>query len=128
MTFRIRGNGRPLEKVHEIIDQLSGIGGRNSIGFGPNRVRSVPDAIALALSRHFNGSSTTSNLQAGAVMAAHNPDPTPAPADNLTNGLEAVVETKRTDAKADLCPMCGAAAFVHEEGCSKCYSCGHSEC
>jgi ribonucleoside-diphosphate reductase alpha chain len=30
--------------------------------------------------------------------------------------------------KADLCPECGDAALVYEEGCQKCYSCGFSEC
>jgi ribonucleoside-diphosphate reductase alpha chain len=28
----------------------------------------------------------------------------------------------------DLCPECGQAAFVNEEGCRKCYACGYSEC
>jgi len=28
----------------------------------------------------------------------------------------------------DLCPECGHAAVVNEEGCRKCYSCGFSEC
>ena len=28
----------------------------------------------------------------------------------------------------DLCPECGEAAVVNEEGCRKCYACGHSEC
>ena len=28
----------------------------------------------------------------------------------------------------DICPSCGASALVYEEGCSKCYACGHSEC
>jgi ribonucleoside-diphosphate reductase alpha chain len=28
----------------------------------------------------------------------------------------------------DLCPECGQAAVVNEEGCRKCYSCGYSEC
>ncbi|OGM03856.1 hypothetical protein A2112_01255 [Candidatus Woesebacteria bacterium GWA1_42_12] len=28
----------------------------------------------------------------------------------------------------DLCPSCGASSLVYEEGCAKCYSCGHSEC
>lgn len=29
---------------------------------------------------------------------------------------------------ADLCPQCGDAAFVMEEGCKKCHSCGYSMC
>lgn len=28
----------------------------------------------------------------------------------------------------DICPSCGVSSLVYEEGCSKCYSCGHSEC
>jgi ribonucleoside-diphosphate reductase alpha chain len=28
----------------------------------------------------------------------------------------------------DLCPQCGEAAVVNEEGCRKCYACGYSEC
>ena len=28
----------------------------------------------------------------------------------------------------DICPECGEAAVVNEEGCRKCYACGYSEC
>jgi ribonucleoside-diphosphate reductase alpha chain len=28
----------------------------------------------------------------------------------------------------DLCPECGQAAVINEEGCRKCYACGYSEC
>jgi len=35
--------------VDEIVTQLEGIGGARSVGFGPNRIRSVPDAIGQAL-------------------------------------------------------------------------------
>ena len=28
----------------------------------------------------------------------------------------------------DLCPECGQAALINEEGCRKCYGCGYSEC
>jgi ribonucleoside-diphosphate reductase alpha chain len=28
----------------------------------------------------------------------------------------------------DLCPECGQAAVVNEEGCRKCYACAYSEC
>lgn len=37
--------------VEEIVDQLEGIGGYRSVGFGPNRIMSVPDAIGRALAR-----------------------------------------------------------------------------
>ncbi len=35
--------------VDEIVAQLTGIGGARSVGFGPNRIMSVPDAIGRAL-------------------------------------------------------------------------------
>jgi ribonucleoside-diphosphate reductase alpha chain len=35
--------------VDEIVTQLEGIGGARSVGFGPNRIMSVPDAVGQAL-------------------------------------------------------------------------------
>ncbi len=35
--------------VDEIVTQLEGIGGARSVGFGPNRIMSVPDAIGQAM-------------------------------------------------------------------------------
>jgi len=35
--------------VDEIVTQLEGIGGARSVGFGPNRIMSVPDAIGQTL-------------------------------------------------------------------------------
>jgi ribonucleoside-diphosphate reductase alpha chain len=37
------------ERARLIIDQLKGIGGRLAVGFGPQRVLSIPDAVAKAL-------------------------------------------------------------------------------
>ncbi|EKD86783.1 MAG: hypothetical protein ACD_37C00146G0004, partial [uncultured bacterium] len=28
----------------------------------------------------------------------------------------------------DICPECGSGSLAYEEGCRKCYACGHSEC
>jgi ribonucleoside-diphosphate reductase alpha chain len=47
------------------------------------------------------------------------------------NGNEhsAQVETATAVMKmGDLCPECGEATMVNEEGCRKCYTCGYSEC
>jgi len=35
---------------------------------------------------------------------------------------------KTTLKAGDMCPDCGLATLVYEEGCQKCYSCGFSEC
>lgn len=42
--------------------------------------------------------------------------------------LETAPAEIETHSHADVCPQCGVASFVHEEGCSKCYNCGHAEC
>lgn len=94
------GNHLPArERAREIMEQLKGIGGGRSVGFGPNKVRSLPDAIAKAIGLHFGF-----NLH--------------------PNGDIQVVNTST----GDICPSCGAPAMVYEEGCSKCHACGHSEC
>ncbi|MFO7263545.1 MAG: adenosylcobalamin-dependent ribonucleoside-diphosphate reductase, partial [Bacillota bacterium] len=42
-------------KAKLLIKHLKGIGGSGAVGFGPNRVESVPDAVAKALEMHING-------------------------------------------------------------------------
>ena len=79
--------------------QLAGIGGGHSLGFGPNRVLSLPDGIAQALRQD---------------LSAEAPEATP--------------EQPGLFPGADLCPSCGYASFVRIEGCRKCFSCGFSEC
>lgn len=99
------GNHRPAkERALEIVDQLSGIGGAGVVGFGVNKVKSLPDAVAKAIAMHF-----------GVVK------------EKTEENKEFPVLTV-SPAKRDLCPSCGAAALVLEEGCSKCYACGFSKC
>jgi ribonucleoside-diphosphate reductase alpha chain len=53
ISLRFRGALKPLERAEEIASQLAGIGGRRSVGFGPNKILSLPDAVALSLATHF---------------------------------------------------------------------------
>jgi ribonucleoside-diphosphate reductase alpha chain len=92
------------ERLIEVIDQLTGIGGRRPMGFGPNRVRSLPDALAQVIARHI-----------ALVEAEQPPEQLPLP----------MPIPKK---KADLCPDCGQFSLVPMEGCRKCISCGFSEC
>lgn len=48
--------------VEEIINQLEGIGGARSVGFGPNRILSVPDAVGKAL-RELSQSSSRETIK-----------------------------------------------------------------
>lgn len=51
-TLRFRGNLDRKERAKEIAEQLAGIGGRRSVGFGPTKILSLPDAVAAAISTH----------------------------------------------------------------------------
>lgn len=102
------------EIAQEIITQLRGIGGSSHIGFGKERVMSLADAIAKALAEDMAQSNT------------EEVEPIPL---NLTLSVSEDVETPKVTSKmADLCPECGQATFIFEEGCKKCHSCGYSMC
>jgi len=126
-ALRFRGALTPKERAAEIAHQLAGIGGRRSVGFGANRIRSLPDAIAVALSHHLgikangyqieSGNGKTDISSNGFSKQKSKPEPTQ---ENI------FIQAQKS--KADICPSCGASALVYEEGCSKCYVCGHSEC
>lgn len=52
-SLRFKGGLAPIERAREIARNLAGIGGRRSVGFGPNKILSLPDAVAYAISTHF---------------------------------------------------------------------------
>lgn len=109
--------GIPLKLV---VEQLKGIGGRASIGFGEKRVLSVPDALAKLLERHYIGG-TNGNGNGNGHSAASEPtegEATPAAKDvqALPQGL------------LEVCPECQEYAYQFSEGCGKCHACGFSNC
>lgn len=109
----------PTDRMREVVRQLMGIGGGRSLGFGPNRVRSLPDGIGQVLDHYLREKGNTA----------------PASVDEKSNGGNGghVIENEAAENTppmriGDLCPECGEAAVVNEEGCRKCYACGYSEC
>lgn len=104
-TLRLSSPIHPRERMNHVINQLSGIGGGRPLGFGSNRVLSLPDGVAQALNEYLKESNLPDEKSNGHV---------PQPTGNLFFG--------------DLCPECGEAAVVNEEGCRKCYACAFSEC
>jgi ribonucleoside-diphosphate reductase alpha chain len=101
------------EKVEQLVDQLRGIAGSRSYGFGVNRVLSLPDAIGQVLTEYLYDDE------------AHAIEVTP------TDGSFGLLPSSNGAsmlAVGDICPKCGVAAYVREEGCKKCHSCGYSEC
>jgi ribonucleoside-diphosphate reductase alpha chain len=95
-----------------VVDQLSGIGGADSVGFGNNRVRSLADGVAKVI-REYVRSGENESFAGGEEKP-----------ELVATQQELPLPTK----KGDLCPECGQASLVLEEGCQKCYSCGASKC
>ena len=128
-TLRFGNHKPPMERAREIMEQLRGIGGGRSIGFGKDRIRSLPDAVAKALSLHFGfGSEEVSESFHLANTLPGSEDQQAAEISAFEAVLPNHVSTPQEVKMGDICPKCGEATLVYEEGCKKCYSCGHSEC
>ena len=136
----------------EVADELADIGGNRSVGFGPNRVKSVPDAVARFLDDYLTGRVEVPPWvvrRAGQIMLFENGeagrDGVEDSGDGATpNGEVAGAEGVRGEdppvaaaadgvtgparRSYDLCPSCGMHSLAYEEGCLKCRSCGYSEC
>ncbi len=112
------------ERAQEIADQLRNIGGNRSVGFGQQQVRSLPDAVAHALELHMASLQTE---QAATVEATKIETHEHTNGKHIIDGTAPMSLTHLT-VTGNLCPQCGCNTMVYEEGCRKCYSCGHSEC
>jgi ribonucleoside-diphosphate reductase alpha chain len=120
-----------VDRAKVIAEQLRGIGGSRSVGFGAQQVRSMPDAVARALEQHLASLQEEAEQQAEPTVQTNGHN-------GYTNGHspEAQAETheasplslSQLSVTGNLCPECGCNTMVYEEGCKKCYSCGYSEC
>ncbi|MDX1614869.1 MAG: hypothetical protein R3300_11205, partial [Candidatus Promineifilaceae bacterium] len=104
-VLRLSSPVPPRERLKEVVQQLGGIGGGRPMGFGSNRVLSLPDGVAQVLNDYLDA---------------------PVLPDERVNGQLSPGAGQMLF--GDLCPECGEASVVNEEGCRKCYSCGFSEC
>jgi len=103
-----------------IIEQLQDIGGARSIGFGPKRVLSLPDAVANVLQAEFFPEAQPQQLNlpmAATSFAAE------APAASPSHESE-----NKAISGADMCPECGTISLIRAESCRRCLTCGFSEC
>ena len=99
--LRLASPVMPRERLEEVVRQLSGIGGGRPTGFGTERVLSLPDGVARGLAHYLGETKERVDTDESEMIP-------------MVIG--------------DLCPDCGAASMVNEEGCRKCYSCEFSEC
>ncbi len=117
-------SGIPMKEVHR---QLRGISSDRSIGLGPNKVMSVPDAVGIAVEKWMQDKAgVQQELLPG--TAAPTGLPTVAQVQQVvTQGGEQYSLSHNQPVLAGACPDCGS-QLEHAEGCNKCHVCGFSEC
>jgi ribonucleoside-diphosphate reductase alpha chain len=108
--LRLSSPVSPRERLAEVVRQLGGIGGGRPLGFGAQRVLSLPDAVAQVLAEYLGEGRLGDNGRVKII------------------GERVAKPDQMALRIGDLCPDCGEAAVVREEGCRKCYACGYSEC
>lgn len=146
LNLRLHGALTARERIRQVVAQLIGIGGAGSVGFGKERVRSLPDAVAKVLAHHYgfrvngkvedkevskdktpvsvtngasNGHTNGSSEHSGIVMMQQMAIGNPISTDDSSQSATGLF---------DICPDCGSGTLAYEEGCKKCYSCGYSAC
>jgi ribonucleoside-diphosphate reductase alpha chain len=134
LAFRIPSAYSSDRIAQNVVDQLTGIGGSGSAGFGPQRVRSLADAVAKALREHEmakNGEQEARGAQAAQLAdmaSAGEGGGAEAEAASATTATLTRPVTTSAPGLADLCPDCGNASLRFIEGCQKCEICGFSKC
>ena len=142
----------PRKRLKMVAEELNGIGGSRSVGFGPNRVSSLPDGIARILKSHaavyvrkeqsfgmsklrlMRALESASSANDKLLKEAMEKSAEKMAVENEKRVLAALLDGKvtttsdRTGMIGDICPECGNASFLNIEGCRKCASCGYSEC
>jgi ribonucleoside-diphosphate reductase alpha chain len=117
------------------------LGGGRPLGFGPKRVRSLPDGVGQVLAEYIEERSERLNMgqppsmdqlmegenlksedDAELMVGTHGSASAEAPIAWTPEPEKAAMQI------GDLCPECGGASLINVEGCVKCYQCGYSEC
>jgi ribonucleotide reductase alpha subunit/intein/homing endonuclease len=136
LNLRILSPLSQTDRAQEIADQLRAIGGSRSIGFGMQQVRSLPDAVARVLEQHMDmlrakeetSEQTSESKESNPQSVASTKNGHSNGAENSSQDTPSTLSLSHLSVTGNLCPQCGCNTMVYEEGCRKCYSCGHSEC
>ncbi len=112
--------------VRDLVVQLRGITQEDAVGFGPNRVLSVPDALAQVLQRrYFAEQSSPENVRTDLHTAVNKRSLSTKIFDfEPQSGYPNFVHK---NGKIGVCAECDA-SLVHLENCEKCPYCGWSKC
>ncbi len=153
LALRYSSHLTPHERIKDIVRQLEGIGGTRTTGFGKEKIRSLPDAVAKVLAMHFGLNGYAKDVKIAEAMGetgdhakpitpiksgpqlisqvaqpplVQTPGPLPDPVQQQSQQFNSADDPE--EKMFDICPSCGEVTLAHEEGCAKCYSCGYSEC
>jgi len=119
----LRSSNDPYSAMEEIVEHLKNIGGATSTGFGPNRVRSLPDAVAKVLIKELE-------LSNGVKEEGIKEELLLTTTTSTTKFSESQEESDSSASlkNAGMCPECGNMALIEVEGCQKCLGCSYSRC
>jgi ribonucleoside-diphosphate reductase alpha chain len=116
--------------IADVIQQLRGIACDRAVGLGPNKVLSVPDAIAQALAQHMQEKLGVQQE----LLPLGGTQPAPAPVQTQPAASGSAQAQPALDFGYDpgetfigTCPECSS-GLQFMEGCVKCLACGYSEC
>ena len=112
--------------IKEIYRQVRGISSDRTIGLGPNKVLSVPDAVGIAIERYMHEKQGIQQELLPGAAASAAPAPIVAQPASGPAG-EQMVLSGLQETLSGACPDCGS-QLEFAEGCMKCYVCGFSEC
>ncbi|MCG8469943.1 MAG: TSCPD domain-containing protein, partial [Gemmatimonadetes bacterium] len=115
-------SGISLRDVHK---QLRGISSDRAVGLGPHKVLSGPDAIAQAIEKYLDDKE---GIQQD--LAIQEPGEAKKTNGGAQTAKRPVIQRYQESAARlfmGVCSECGS-SMAFEEGCAKCYACGHSEC
>jgi ribonucleoside-diphosphate reductase alpha chain len=125
VALRLQAPVPRTERLRLIQEQLEGIGGGDSYGFGPNKVKSIADAIAKAIGWHLDA-------KRQAAGEAGKPETPPAPAGAAVPAAERQDDTALAPiaggSNGNLCPQCHQYSLITDQGCTKCRECPYKEC
>ncbi len=128
LNLRVLSPLSQTDRAKEIAEQLRGIGGSRSVGFGMQQIRSLPDAVARALELHVASMEQEAEKQADPAPGTNGNDASYTNGTHTDAPISGPLSLSHLSITGNLCPQCGCNTMVYEEGCKKCYNCGHSEC
>lgn len=116
--------------INDVIQQLRGIACDRAVGLGPNKVLSVPDGIAQALSQHMQEKlGVQQELLPLGELSSPAPAPVVGPSVAGPAQQQAAMDFGYDPGETFIgtCPECSS-GLQFMEGCVKCLACGYSEC